>query len=1624
MNEIMRQLENAIDSGQAIGYKIDSNYYQQHKERIDRFTTEMGKDYYDMPQLEIIGDIFKSNWNATKSTFNNYLANSMHHEWVKLNNFANVDEPTEYIKKAHENHIEYKDIANTLREEYRKKIDAEPNATQKFSMSIFAETLRTATDPRQLPLLVGVNVLSPVVAGYIGATSTAGVIGTSAVLNGFENLVEDNIDSYFTNDRFQTFEENFFSFAGGAGSALLLNGFGHGLKAIGNKIDRIHSQKVTKQIVDQVVNDASKKIDGVSMANKGDTTVADYNNVNGIKENLKVMNEYKGTQGAEEDITKKYLIINGVARKDIDDKTILMMNKLISEPDIDIFKSGKDISDFLVKDKKGKGFLSLISEVRKTKALTEDETNAFDFFIDLLDDKKITDVRYDLAGVLDEVNVMNSEVRSGYNPMYEDSKTQLYSVDEETFKNVKSNIKHNYKDFPKGKLLSQLEKDGIIPRNAKIKYAKGYLHKAKNDVNTSSKPNIEFEYELNGRSYHGEMVYSKEKGYSGNLYELDKTATKETKINITPKKPVKNIVDDVNGTPEPIKPVSYNDIKSRVFEYLGIDKKYDANTDDIGEVMEELEKHIGGIIRRKYNLNSIEEVIDFYKKKYDLDFEYTGKKSMRALGQTVRIITNGETVEFEVRISDAIEDLDTQIGVLRHEIQHLLDYKNYPEFDSKSFPWFYKENNDGLPMEEALNNIGKGHFAEFENEYFELSYILKNAMDNIITEDGINTRTVEILNLEVPENPTKTDMNFVKTALDRASQEKDTGKALAVLRKELSTYTKWRDDINEIFFEAQSTAQATTRVKEWLETNLFIPFEKVHQQTKGMLAGLFEMKDKQGNILSLDKLLDLFEKEKTSLSHYIFRWDSKLPDNLKYLEEPLKNVKNKIYSLMKDMTQGYNISVEEMVDNFLFDQNLSVEKFMQREELLKFIDENNYIDLDRLLRGDRKLDDVTKLTIPKRLINIRDRFADENFEFFKNSVEVFKSKLDHKKKLTRKQIRDSLDSIKDCMTQEEKIKFVKKYNLEKDRKIKEYIQESNFYDEVDESKIQQNLLESKKRNAKFMYSMDLMSKRGDIKYNNYLGTHLNRFGRFERYLNEDMILTRENLRKLVDKNRTSDKTAMGKFIEQFSSASAMKEILPQGGFNSVENILERLQEYSSNAEFQTYSKDILGSIDERIGEKLGRVTKPPRTVFDKFIDNFVHFSNKISLTGLKALGDFAFEIPTMSRANVMLYGGAGNLATLKHIIETVQILKMNKELLDKFDKKLGKRWENSVSIKYISSVLDDLDDYTGARAERIRKYGSKADQFSAAIDKVLNKANLYGHTQKLMKLTAFTMSAENLRNIGKFKDIDDLFKNHTSYMKKLFRDVGIDDLDYHFIKKLDEIEDFRELNLFSEVDVYDFIKKADIEDKIKRTLSDDEFEVLRKNISGKITKLYDKIVNDISPTETNASMRYNIEMIRNPVHRIFMKLMANFKTSINEQWRRAFRDLYYSNLNDGKFDWNNKIYQKRFLRHIIGLGGVYAGFQVIFDPGFYADPIQTIKDKVDDVIDNPGSHFWQFIDSQFNSWALINGAAVARRPITITQQLLKGDVDKATENLIKLGFGTSNVNLATGVYNKFKELEE
>lgn len=532
------------------------------------------------------------------------------------------------------------------------------------------------------------------------------------------------------------------------------------------------------------------------------------------------------------------------------------------------------------------------------------------------------------------------------------------------------------------------------------------------------------------------------------------------------------------------------------------------------------------------------------------------------------------------------------------------------------------------------------------------------------------------------------------------------------------------------------------------------------------------------------------------------------------------------------------------------------------------------------------------------------------------------------------------------------------------------------------------------------------------------GTFAHKLSRFVDAEYEGYI-SHQNVSNFVRANKADQRLVISKFVRDVSASYAIKETFPKMGNTGFNVMFGDIKKYSANPYTKTFIGELEGYIKTELGEKLGLLNKPSRGKLDRLIQNYIKYQNKINLSGPKAIKEFGQEPLSMARAQVMLYGGKGFTETYGNIMKAIAVIWQHGELLEKYNKALGSKWKESIPLEFYNIIMDDLNDFTGYRKARLEKYGTNGEKIMAKLDQGLDMVNMYSHTQRIMKLAAYITGGDTMDKLMSSKNLDELFKNNTHYVKKLMRDLEIDDTEYALIKNFKETKSFKELGVFDEVEFKDSLTPEKYSELLGREITQEEFDVLSEATTQKAKKMYDKIVSDISPTETTGAGRAEIEMINDPIRRNFMRLMGNFKSSIQEQWKRAVRDYYLSNVDadTGKFDWSNKIYWKRMMSHVLGTGMALAVISTVSDAEFYADPIESISEKVDDLIANPGSALWGAISENFNLWGLQTGSNVVRRPISFAGQVSKGEWGKAGDTLIKMGIGTNNYNIAKGVYD-------
>ena len=1186
-----------------------------------------------------------------------------------------------------------------------------------------------------------------------------------------------------------------------------------------------------------------------------------------------------------------------------------------------------------------------------------------------------------------------------------DLKLHIYETTADEFENKKTVIRHNPRDYNKDQITQVLKGKGAIPKEAKVTKAKGYVSRTKYPIQTGVDADgnpvftrsrwqekeaiMSVEFTISNTKYHG--LFSQDPtsyGIVGDIYKL-KVDTTEPKIKSKSKAARKN------------------EIIQYFKEKLNLNKRF-TSAEQLTNDMLAVQKEFGKTVRKKNNIDSIQKMLDFYKFKYNIDFEFVGAKKIQHLGETIIKKNKDGSRILQVAISDKIKDLDTQIGVLRHEIQHILDLYNTPEFRSKEFNPVVMDS--AKPIEEVLKGINRGHFADYSDDYFELSYIIKNAMDNLVDGDKLNPEFVEVLKLDIPKVIDKDDVSAVKKIIKETGNEIDVSERLAKLKAETNKYFKIKDGLRKIYRSNENLSGKARRAKDFLKTQILLPFQKTKEQSKTKLLNLFTL-DYKGQKLDLEKMLDLFEENKFDLRDFLFSFNRKLPDELAELQPKLEDIRETLYQTVKELTKDYDINVQDIYNNLNYDSNLSLEKLLSQDELQKYLTTlTKEFDGQKYLDGELIADPVTGKDVPKRLVDPRERFAERNYDFFMSSVERLEVEI-KKENPSPYEIIQRLKEIKTCIPSDERFKIISKYNLEQYPEVQRFLKNNkDFFEDLPGTDFDRNNIESKKQNARRAFTEDMDSYKG-AEENPLKETAVHRFGRFENWIDRGYI-KKSKVKDFVANNKVDGRLALQKLINEISNAEAIKSTFPQGGYKGFKKLLGELQTSTLSRDFKSYMRELEGYIDVELGRDLGHITKPIETSLDRFVKKYTSVYGKINLTGPKAFRELYMEPMSMVRANISRYGGDGFFTTYKQVMNNVIALMMNVNNTPELMAQL----KNSMPIEYVNAILGELDDFTGYRKARMIKYGSNQDKLLSALDSGLNKLNLYQYTQLALKAAAYSLGGMNLEKFAKYSSLDELLNSQGHYFKKMIEDLNIGSLEFEFMKKIPDLESFKNSKLYDEISFSDSIKKTDIENYLGDIITDDEFNYMKNDIVDKVTKFYDKMVSDISPTEATAAARNEIDMINDNVRRNFARMTGFFKTSLQEQWRRLATDVFYSNVNNGKMDWTNKLWQKRMMNYMIQLGVVVVAGSLLKDGEFYEDPLGTVIDKFNDMVDSPGSALWTFFDDNIiNSYALTTGSMAIVRPAYLIQNISKGDIDKAATNLIKMGINTTNYNIAKNV---------
>lgn len=1645
---IRKEREQGINNGINLKSYIDEN-----RDTIDRISIDRGKVSYDLSQSKMLNDVLGISGNAIKEVGT----------WVKGTLW---DSPIEYdpslslkesLAKTHEKMVardkEVSEIARPFREKakaYRDSIDDElaneTSATQSFVAGMAIHTLRQGLDIRQWPGLY-VSSLTGGIAGQVAGKSLSFLSPGMAERIGagigrFAEEFGEELTDQYTNDG----ELDFASATMSGLGAVAIGEVPALFKSGGRRISKLIGLEKAEIKANTETADTGKAIkkgeaDYVKQATEaGSEAKVNLNDVESIAKNTEVHAVTKGKNVTADSVIKRAVKIEGTTVKTAGEEYLPRIAKHIISTET--IKGVKTEEEFLkVLKENPRKIKEVFRKISRKKDLPEDVREATDWYNRVLDEKRIKDVEVDAKATI-EASIGELEGKQKYEPIYQEKKViekgypfKETEVNPEDFESrSKDRIKHNYKDYKRKVLEDDLRKDLKIPKNAKVKKVNGFIPKTpynvKSNLDADGNPvyirkkwskepgQADIEWEHKGYRYYASVEVIDGK-WRGEVYKTKIGGKAETKVE-TPKAEVKvaeNIMEDIHGKhdTDQVEVAMWDDVKKYLSKKFGLNSKSEGAKVK-NEVMEKVVRAVGETVRKKYNFKNLDEAIEFYKNKYGLEFEFI-KSPYRvgSYGEVKRVITDGKVTRVVLAIDKNItDDLDLFLGVLRHEIEHLKDFKNNPDF--KSTPYDFKSEVAEETFGEYFDRATKGHFAGDNSSWWELNYLIHNEIDGLFSDGAMNKVSVERLGLDmIPKDLDADDVAFIKKTVEEGKGE-EAAKRLKTLKTQLSNYFTIKRGLKDILHSEYSAHQKAALAKEYLRTNILLPFQNAEEQMKNAILKAFEI-EYNGNILNPEKVLDLFEENEGNLVDVLF-YEGKLPDNLKPLAPKIDELRNTLNRIIDELQDKSVASRDDIINTLCYDRNLTIERLMPDEEVLKYIDSNKNLDVEKLANGKSVKDPLTEKDIPERIMPFREKFAELNYKHFNSAVDRLHHEF-NRKKLNPERIVRAIKEARECMTLKDFENTLRKYKAEEIPEVREFLEgHKKLFQEIENQDIEGNIIKSKKDNAKRFFIADMQSVKG-TEENVALGTFAHKLSRFVDAEYEGYI-SHQNVSNFVRANKADQRLIISKFVRDVSASHAIKETFPKMGNTGFNVMFKTMQKESGNSNAKTFVKELQNFIKAELGEKLGLETKPARGNLDKIIQGFIKYQNKINLSGPKAIKELGQEPLSMVRAQVMLYGGKGFMETYSKILKATAILMQHGEELSKYNAVLGSKWKNTVPLEFFNIIQDDLNDFTGYRKARVEKYGTRGEKMFSKIDQGLDKVNMYSHTQRVMKLAAYILSGDTMDNLTSAKNLEELFSKNTHYVKRLFKDLEINDIEYTLIKNFKETKSFKELGVFDEVEFLDSLTPEKYSELLGREITEEEFKVLSEATTKKAKRLYEKIVSDVSPTETTGATRAVIEGIEDPIRRNFMRLMGNFKNSIQEQWRRAARDYYLSNISadTGKFDWSNKVWQKRLMSHILGTGMAVAVISTVSDKDFYVDPIETISDKIDNLIDEPGGALWGAVSDNFNLWGIQTGSNVVRRPIAVAGQVSKGEWGKAANTLLKMGIGTTNYDIGKFIYDE------
>lgn len=1592
-------------AGMPLNVINSKNYYKEHQSRIDRTSIINGKVSYDLDRNKMLNDVMELGRESFTGTLKGLYA-------ITQNDY-------ESFKKVEEEDFAR---ANEYKNRINEELGNETSGFQSFVAGIPIHMLRQFVDVRQYPTLLAGNYIGGAigakVANAVGASSKVGLVTGKALGNAVENTIQGVGDRLITDGELDWLgiTTDFFS---GAGFSLA----GSALKGDIKFKSSPEVKAKVKAEADQATNNFKAKAVDIGENN------AKVEDANVISEGVSVIADMKGKYINPEQIKNNSITINGATLQTAKDKYLpKVIDFIVKNKSVEGINT---IEEFLTatSDKAKMGEIyKVIKEVAKQDNIMPTTQEAFAWFSEFLDKERIKVIDVDKSKLEKEALKALNE-RLGYIPVFRDVHTiepdynfVETNLDRKSFTAVTKKAKG--KKLSDKNIISKAKKDLNIPEKTIVKA-------------TKNGDEISVEWEENGYKMFS-TVTDVDGKYRGDIYKSKIDIPQKTKgkgkIKSRPEpellkaKPVPadfvptNMMEDIFGAYnlELKKAKNYNIVKDIVAKRFGLYTAIDSKTpmSVIGNINKNLIENVGKILQDRHGFLYLEDAVDYFKEMYgiDFDFEITDKLGS-TFGKTEKIFdADTLTTKYKIYISDKISD-DAKFGTLNHEIKHLEDFMNNPDFKSKPvYPISKKRATNVL---EYLNQITDKHFSGIEGNY-ELQYIIANELDNLVHNGKIDKTMVTSYNLDIPmdDELSELGLNFIEDTVEN-TKGMDGVQRISELKRRADNYFKQRKTLKHIFSKTQDPKALPHLLKEWVMTNITRPFKKVAEQVESTFLKSFEI-EIDGDIYNGDKFIEWYKSNGGDFMDYLLG-EKDVPEKIAKYTPQIEKVRDSILELVDGLTKDGLITREQALYSVLYNEREIVENLLTPEEKASFMDRYGQFDFDRFEAGEKEYDNIVlnkegePTEISKRIKNVRDRFAEKNYKLFPNAIKSLEVLLSQDK-LDIVSITRRLPEVRKCMTRSEFINFIKSNNLIEIPEVKTFLENNvGLFAELNDNKIAENILKSQKDNARRFFTMDMASHKGTYNNPNF-GTYAHKLSRFN-YFTEQGIILSDDLKTLVKRNRGRQETAMGHLLKDVSSAYAIKEVFPGVGFNDFSKMLSDVQNSFPSRNTKTYIKDIERMIDGEIGEKLGRVTKAPRTKLDDWIDIFLKISNTVNLTGIKAFKELFYETPGMARDSVLKFMGPGTLQTYKEILRAMAIIKRGGDELMKINEALGRGWLDEMPAGYYNIIMDELDDPFGAKRVRVMESGDAINKLYYKLGRGVDKLNWYGTTQRFLKLAAYFNGSTILDNTLANETLEEAMEKGTSTFKRLVRNLDITETDFELMKGIKDLPTFKEQRVFSKMEFSDSLTPEKLSQVLGKELTEEEFEILRKDIADKAYNMYNDIVSNISPTEPEGVGRSLIGTQTDPINRNFLKLTTNFKSSIQIGWGRMIGSYKYANINDaGKYDWGNIAHQKRLLRHMVEVGSVFAITATAFDLDFYEDPEGEIERRIDELVDNPASALWYAMQDYFNVWGATTGASSIRQPMSAINKLTKGDYAGAGESTAKFFLGTQNVNMLKNMY--------